>query len=284
MSIASSVAVKDNAPGWAKALFEGLESLLTTVDDDNMNIDDDDSVKDNEAVMLLPLEVFPIIFSFCPTSSFLKMRTVCKLFRNEFGKEECYHRYTNRLAMSKGSSSKKTSSQQRWGHCKACTIEKALAVAKSMFFESEEDDDEGTVLVADGYDEDEAREILWNEGVVYRQDGDGDGLPGKLWRVEARFKEVAVSEAIREMFRTLEDNNAQSQREEMMFRLLTANETVRISECEVSIRKRPGGMTRLRAFQLFSFEGINTALGTISNFGHNYHIFGGRLIFEHHEH
>ncbi|KAL3910188.1 MAG: hypothetical protein SGILL_007791 [Bacillariaceae sp.] len=215
----------------------------------------------------LPMVLFPTILSFCPKATLLKMRTINKTFCDCFALKEYHERFV-REGKTKEKFDDDDDGDRRWGETKDGSINKALSLAKAVFYRHQEassdngENDGGSerpppVLLAEGYNEAIAKELLEKGGIAFGlSEGDDQGA-AKFWRVEARFCEVSLAEAIRQLKITL--NACMHTRgfsmDPFIFMLLTApsNKKVRISECEVSIRKRNGGACETKSIQLFSF-------------------------------
>ena len=106
--------------------------------------------------------------------------------------------------------------------------------------------------------------LVVKKGMIACQHQDENGRSGKLWRVEARYKKVSISEAVREMKRSTENCKCQNFNKRFTYRFLSipSGHQVTISEYDVSIRKRPGGRLEGKAVQLFSWF-VGESSGTI---------------------
>jgi hypothetical protein len=269
---------KESAAAWVK-----LESAAarSQVDDACCNKICNDGTKTKTAItvpVILPMEIFPTVLSFCPKSTLLQMRAVNKSFGDDFVRKECLERhekdYTKREAEWKKNKNYEALSvvDLLWGVNKAQTIAKALAVAKTMFYLGGENDDDGvndqdvSMLLADGYDESKVKTMLEKDGLAFWQNDDVGRGSAKFWRVEARYKKVTLSEAIREM-NVYADTN---ENDILLLMAAPLGARASIAECEVSIRTRNGGICRGNAFQHFTVEWSNGSFWTIAPAMHCY--------------
>ena len=246
--------------------------------------------EDSDPSKTFPVEILPSVLAFCPMSSLLAMRAVNKAFRNKFSVQECAERHANILAAKRAKArrkkkktttpstetatttvtqpppKKKTIVPREWGIWKNATIEKVLEVANEMFFETrdadaeadanENDNERVSVLIAEGFDEANARKTLQKDGVIFHQEADEeDGRPGKFWRIEAHFQEVPLYVAIRAMKSSTKDCRVEGVATERTYRLLSAPHGSRftIAEYDVSIRKQLDERVKGRAAQQITY-------------------------------
>ena len=222
---------------------------------DLANSNDDDA----NVPILLPMEIFSNVLSFCPMSMLLAMRATNKQFR-AFASKECQQRHEKfesrrKAALEKDPNYKAPSfSDYLWGLNKQGTVKKALELAKSVFFKVDEDGGQGPVLLADGYDEVKVETALQKDGIVFEQDAqDGPGS-SKFWRIETRWEKITVAHAIREI--RLFGDEYKRDVSNVLFVLVSAppGARARIAESEVAIRQHNGGRCKWKAIQAISVE------------------------------
>jgi hypothetical protein len=245
-----------------------MDSKEIEVSKVRMDVDVIDKVN---ATVLLPMEVFPSILAFCPMSSLLTMRRVSKVFRNDYAIKESMGRYlkaknAQKEIMPESDDTSLSAADFVWGKSKEDVIEKTLSVAKTMYFRNREpavnagdnqQDQSSLVLMADGYDETKVKALLEKTGNAC-SDENTQGR-GKMWKIEARYKELSLVQATREMKVTTEAQNPAKPCARFLHLILGTppGTTVKLSEYEILIRKYAGGPCEMKACQLFTWVGAD---------------------------
>ena len=216
---------------------------------------------DNDVSITLPMDIFSKVASFCPLPTLLTMRATNKQFRS-FVSKECLERRAKDLAKRRAQSKNKqnsvrpSSSNRTWADSKQRTIEKALELAKSVFFETDED---GTSrLLADGYDDMKVKAALQKDKFVLEPREENGSGTTNFWRIEARWEAVTVSQAIREI-RLYHDDWIPLWRMDTraeLFLLMSAPSgvSVAIAEVEVALWHNNGGLRQWKALQQFTID------------------------------
>jgi hypothetical protein len=236
------------------------------IHDDPMEIELTEISKDNKKVSLsLPMDLFPEILSYCPFSTLSKARCISMIFRDDFVPKESSFRHSNVDDSIKWTRKYATHRiiEQWWGDSLESTIDKAIKVAKNLFFETipflEGDEVEGVITYAKGYDETSVREALQKESVVL----------GENWRIEARHNLVPLSDAFREV------KQVYGGRTSAMNLLMTAapKKLVHIAECDVSIQQGPHESHLMAAYQVISFHSSDGRISVIISEANQYSRF-----------
>jgi hypothetical protein len=234
-------------------------------DDTALEIDSVEETKNTQSISFsLPMELFPSILSFCPLSTLSNTRCISKTFRDDLVAKESSCR------CNRGDESVERWSEiavkkfigTGWGQTLGATIEKAIQLAATLFFETipflegegANDDDHiggATILLAQGYDEIKVKALLRQDPVVL----------GENWRIEARHKLLSLPEAFKEIKIGIHEGSDKARNI-----LLTASSKglVHLAECDVSIQQYAGLPRQMIAMQLLTFETVTNELSAVA--------------------
>lgn len=244
-----------------------LDVHPTTRNDDDAHIEIESTEEaantSKKASVFLPVELYPTILSYCPFSTLAQTRAVCKTFRDVFVAKESFFRHDNVDDSIK--KIRKIYGQRIidswWGSTLESTVEKAITMAKPLFFgvapywggdEPEANDPDGgrNVLLAKEYNEEVVRQHLLDQTVVL----------GANWRIEARHELRPLSDAFKEVKVGIHGG-----RPGPLNLLMTAapGQPIHIAECEVSIQQTPLSTRQISAFQVISFESVDGGISAL---------------------